>query len=211
LNPCFPIWLTIQSHVALAGMHSTSSSCTIAGSTNTSASACACRDAFNEFIVHQRRLNKYICIWDMLQTWFWNAPLEQIKRGNVADLITYGFWYKSRCVSAYVNMCVQARPRLQMGKHGLEHGGVQEHAGRHFLLMEPSVSPLYCFAGIIHAQFADYFYLPILWTKDWWLSWARCEEDRKSKCLFAVSALRWTRLTFKPGVLCTSIDVQLGY
>mmetsp|Transcript_5575 Transcript_5575/g.15001 ORF Transcript_5575/g.15001 Transcript_5575/m.15001 type:complete len:739 (-) Transcript_5575:1603-3819(-) len=54
------------------------------------------RHAFDEFVVHQSRLSRYICIRDMLQTWFWHAPLEQIKRGNVADLITYGFWYKSR-------------------------------------------------------------------------------------------------------------------
>jgi len=48
-------------------------------------------------VVHQRQLSRYISIHDMLQMWFWQAPLHEIKRGNVADLITYGFWYKSRC------------------------------------------------------------------------------------------------------------------
>ena len=32
----------------------------------------------------------------MMQKWHWNAPLESIKRGNVADLMAYGFWYKTR-------------------------------------------------------------------------------------------------------------------
>jgi hypothetical protein len=32
----------------------------------------------------------------MMRAWHWNAPLESIKRGNVGDLLAYGFWYKSR-------------------------------------------------------------------------------------------------------------------
>jgi len=64
-----------------------------------------CRHCFDEFVVHQRQLSRYISIRDMLQMWFWQAPLHEIKRGNVADLITYGFWYKSRCVGAWGVAC----------------------------------------------------------------------------------------------------------
>ena len=32
----------------------------------------------------------------MMQKWHWDAPIESIKRGNVGDLMAYGFWYKSR-------------------------------------------------------------------------------------------------------------------
>ena len=32
----------------------------------------------------------------MMQKWHWGVPLDQVKRGNVADLMAYGFWYRSR-------------------------------------------------------------------------------------------------------------------
>lgn len=33
---------------------------------------------------------------EMLTSWFGEVPFEEIREGNVADLITYGFWYKSQ-------------------------------------------------------------------------------------------------------------------
>mmetsp|Transcript_23683 Transcript_23683/g.51983 ORF Transcript_23683/g.51983 Transcript_23683/m.51983 type:complete len:595 (+) Transcript_23683:246-2030(+) len=54
------------------------------------------RDVFDRFIYEQHKVSKYLCIKEMMQKWFWNVPYEQIKRGNVADLLVYGFWYKSR-------------------------------------------------------------------------------------------------------------------
>ena len=54
------------------------------------------RSAYDEFIVHQKKISGYISLTDMIRTWFWHAPLDQIKRDNIADLILYGFFYKSR-------------------------------------------------------------------------------------------------------------------
>jgi len=31
-----------------------------------------------------------------LAQWFCNAPFESIKRGNVEEMLTYGFFYKKR-------------------------------------------------------------------------------------------------------------------
>ena len=59
-------------------------------------STALCRKAFDEFVVHQKRLANYISIEKMLQSWFYRAPLNQIKKGNLAELLAYGFWYKSR-------------------------------------------------------------------------------------------------------------------
>ena len=42
------------------------------------------------------QVGKYICIKQMISTWFWDAPIEAIKKENVADLLQYGFWYHSR-------------------------------------------------------------------------------------------------------------------
>lgn len=54
------------------------------------------RHAFDEFVIRHKRMSRYICIKDFLKTWFFNAPLEQIKRGNMAEFLAYGFYYKTR-------------------------------------------------------------------------------------------------------------------
>ncbi|KAG1674453.1 hypothetical protein FOA52_003058 [Chlamydomonas sp. UWO 241] len=53
------------------------------------------RAVFERFTTQQAKLSKYICIKKMLRMWYGDAPLDSIKRGNVADLLCYGFWYKS--------------------------------------------------------------------------------------------------------------------
>ena len=42
-----------------------------------------------------------------LALWFLGAPYEAIRRGNLEDLIAYGFHYKSKCVCARSN-CSQS-------------------------------------------------------------------------------------------------------
>ncbi|GFH08664.1 AB hydrolase-1 domain-containing protein, partial [Haematococcus lacustris] len=32
----------------------------------------------------------------MVRTWFGGVPLSEIKDGNVAELLAYGFWYMTR-------------------------------------------------------------------------------------------------------------------
>ena len=54
------------------------------------------RHVYEEFVHNQKRLCRYISIEDMMRTWFCNAPLSEIKRGNIAELVLYGFFYKSR-------------------------------------------------------------------------------------------------------------------
>ncbi len=38
-----------------------------------------------------------------LSTWFCGADYRLIRRDNVAELLAYGFWYKSRCVPYSTN------------------------------------------------------------------------------------------------------------
>lgn len=35
---------------------------------------------------------------EYLQQWFCDAPLESIRQENVREMLTYGFFYKTRCV-----------------------------------------------------------------------------------------------------------------
>jgi hypothetical protein len=48
------------------------------------------RVVFERFTKQQGKLAKYVCIKKMIQMWFCDAPLESIKRGNVAELLCYG-------------------------------------------------------------------------------------------------------------------------
>lgn len=69
----------------------------------------------NRFIKEQHKVSRYICIKEMLSKWFWDTPFEDIPRGNVSDLLTYGFWYKSRYVrTAGTPACNTSMQRLQM-------------------------------------------------------------------------------------------------
>lgn len=54
------------------------------------------RHAYSKFVEEQYKTSKWICIKDMLTQWFGGVPLEDIHTGNVADLVTYGFWYMSK-------------------------------------------------------------------------------------------------------------------
>lgn len=54
------------------------------------------RAVFDRFTRDAHKLSKYICIKKMIQTWYHDVPSHLIKRGNVADLLTYGFWFKAR-------------------------------------------------------------------------------------------------------------------
>lgn len=73
------------------------------------------RDVFDRFTRGQAKLSKYLCIQQMLRKWFWNVPISEIKKGNVADLLTYGFWYKSRYAfecSAACSLVRKAHPGM---------------------------------------------------------------------------------------------------
>ena len=55
----------------------------------------------------------------MLGTWFLGAPVDQIRLGNVGDLLAYGFFYKSRSeggcrasVDSSISPSVRAAARL---------------------------------------------------------------------------------------------------
>ncbi|GLC43385.1 hypothetical protein PLESTF_000427800 [Pleodorina starrii] len=53
------------------------------------------RDVFDRFIRDQKALSRYINIMDMISKWHWDVPISQLTRGNVADLLCYGFYYRS--------------------------------------------------------------------------------------------------------------------
>ncbi len=88
---------------------------------NPSAAGYNPREAFDHFVNEAKNISKYVCIKDMVSKWFGDVPFSgtyavrydegerasplshssfscvtEVKRGNVADLMTYGFWYKSR-------------------------------------------------------------------------------------------------------------------
>ncbi|KAG2501920.1 hypothetical protein HYH03_000418 [Edaphochlamys debaryana] len=54
------------------------------------------RTVFDRFILQQASISKYIDIKDMVSRWHWGVSVEKLTRGNVADLICYGFWYRSQ-------------------------------------------------------------------------------------------------------------------
>jgi hypothetical protein len=52
---------------------------------------------FKRFIRMTRDLPGGIDVREYLQQWFCDAPFERIGRENVAEMLTYGFFYKTRC------------------------------------------------------------------------------------------------------------------
>ncbi|GFR43461.1 hypothetical protein Agub_g4544 [Astrephomene gubernaculifera] len=54
------------------------------------------RKVFDRFVNEQAALSRYIDITDMVSRWHWNVPASQLTRGNVADLLCYGFFYRSQ-------------------------------------------------------------------------------------------------------------------
>ncbi|KXZ52317.1 hypothetical protein GPECTOR_10g949 [Gonium pectorale] len=54
------------------------------------------RKVFDRFIRDQPAISKYIDVVDMVSRWHWGVPAAQLTRGNVADLLCYGFFYRSQ-------------------------------------------------------------------------------------------------------------------
>ncbi|EFJ53114.1 hypothetical protein VOLCADRAFT_115694 [Volvox carteri f. nagariensis] len=54
------------------------------------------REVFDRFIRDQSSMCRYIDILQMISTWHWNVPISELSRENVADLLCYGFYYRSR-------------------------------------------------------------------------------------------------------------------
>ncbi|GIM02000.1 hypothetical protein Vretimale_6706 [Volvox reticuliferus] len=54
------------------------------------------RDVFDRFIRDQAAMCQYIDIKDMISKWHWGVPISKLTRDNVADLLCYGFYYRSR-------------------------------------------------------------------------------------------------------------------
>lgn len=42
------------------------------------------------------RKAKGISFEEYIRPWFLNAPMSAIKQGNVAEMLTYGFFYRKR-------------------------------------------------------------------------------------------------------------------
>lgn len=51
------------------------------------------RTVFNRFTQQADQLGKYMCIKNMMRQWFYD---REASRRDVADLLCYGFWFKSR-------------------------------------------------------------------------------------------------------------------
>ena len=51
------------------------------------------REVFDRFTAEVAHLRKYICIENMMKEWFYR---KEVTRRDVADLLTYGFWFRSR-------------------------------------------------------------------------------------------------------------------
>eukprot|EP00955_Chlamydomonas_euryale_P034206 349715-Chlamydomonas_euryale.AAC.18 len=66
-----------------------------------------CQSAPDQAADSERGL--FAVLQKMLRKWFKEVPLEDIKRGNVADLLCYGFWYR---VSQMLRMSPAARSSL---------------------------------------------------------------------------------------------------
>jgi hypothetical protein len=59
---------------------------------------------FKRFIQMARDLPGGIDVREYLQQWFCDAPFERIGGENVAEMLTYGFFYKTRCVRRGVQL-----------------------------------------------------------------------------------------------------------
>lgn len=62
---------------------------------------------FEKFLDTGREGSRYTDITDILSRWFGGVPFSEIKRDNAADLLTYGFFYKSR-----EQLILEGRPEL---------------------------------------------------------------------------------------------------
>ncbi|GLI62994.1 hypothetical protein VaNZ11_005852 [Volvox africanus] len=54
------------------------------------------RDVFDRFIRDRAAMSQYLDIKDMISKWHWDMPISELTRDNVADLLCYGFYYRSR-------------------------------------------------------------------------------------------------------------------
>lgn len=53
-------------------------------------------EAFNKFIESTEAISQYMSLESCLSRWFKDADFGSIKRENVAEFLTYGFWYTTR-------------------------------------------------------------------------------------------------------------------
>ena len=53
---------------------------------------------FKRFLDLNSQMSDFVDIKAYLSLWFMGAPFEHIRHGNVAELMVYGFWYRTRCV-----------------------------------------------------------------------------------------------------------------
>lgn len=51
---------------------------------------------FAKFLEASKYLVNYITMQQLVSTWFRKVPVSQILRMNTVDLMTYGFWYRTR-------------------------------------------------------------------------------------------------------------------
>lgn len=53
--------------------------------------------AFQRFLKLSKSLPHGVDVDQYLSIWFRNTPFSDIKRGNVEEFLSYGFWYRTRC------------------------------------------------------------------------------------------------------------------
>jgi hypothetical protein len=53
-------------------------------------------DPLKQFAKVMQHVAEYGNIRDFLSIWFHGAPLSQIRRGNVADLLAYAFFFQTQ-------------------------------------------------------------------------------------------------------------------
>lgn len=52
-------------------------------------------EAFTKFVANRKEISRYMSIKNCLSDWFGGAPFDHIKRGNMAELTSYGFFFRS--------------------------------------------------------------------------------------------------------------------